>query len=238
MLEPVEEESSGVDGRSTRWDAHNVQRRAEILDAAVAAIEENGPGIGIQQIADRVGLPRPVVYRHFQGRHDLDERIRQTIIDLLMDELAPALTPDGTVQHTIRRAVDTYLGWIERHPRLHHFLGRGSDRQRKAGSRVVAGTKTAIAVHVEALLSEVLGRFGKDTELAESMAFGLVGLVDAPVNRWLSDQDSALTPARLADFLTMSIWNVIDGYLCAVDVRLDPDTTVSELFSGNLSPSR
>jgi AcrR family transcriptional regulator len=156
---------------------------------------------------------------------------RRAIVDRFMTELAPALALDGTPEQMIRRTVDTYLGWVTRHPKLHHFLG-GSRRQPTTGSRVVAGTKTAIAEHVANLLAEVLRAFGKDTDLAESMAFGLVGLVDATVNRWLSDRESTLTAAQLADFLATSIWSVIDGYLRSVDLHVDPETKVSDLLPG------
>ncbi|MDQ3576647.1 MAG: TetR/AcrR family transcriptional regulator [Actinomycetota bacterium] len=93
---------ANADGRSTRWDAHKLQRRLEILDAAVAAIEQDGPHVGVKQIAERVGLPRSVVYRHFTGRADLDEQIRQRIIDGLMIRLTPTPHPDGTMLAAIR----------------------------------------------------------------------------------------------------------------------------------------
>ena len=47
------------DGRSTRWSAHREARRAELVLAAVAAIDEHGPGAGIEprqpQIVNRIG---------------------------------------------------------------------------------------------------------------------------------------------------------------------------------------
>ncbi len=58
MLDAAE---TAADGRATRWDAHKAQRRVEVLDAAVELIERAGPVVGLQQIVDHVGLPRPVV---------------------------------------------------------------------------------------------------------------------------------------------------------------------------------
>ena len=65
-----------ADGRQVRWDKHNQARRQHILDAAIAVLEDAEPGgeVHVQQIADRAGLSRTVVYRHFADRADLDAR--------------------------------------------------------------------------------------------------------------------------------------------------------------------
>lgn len=223
--------SPDADGRATRWESHKARRRAEVIEAAVVAIEADGLDIGVKQIAERVGVPRSVVYRHFKDRADLDEQIRQHVVELLMVRLAPTLRPGGTVSEAIRRAIGTYLDWIERHPRLHEFLGKGMSRSAGASPAVV-GTKTAIAVDVSHLFAAVLRRHQVRTELASSIAFGLVGFVDATVNHWLADRDRTLTAAELAAFLSRSIWHVLDGNLRALGIELDPDAPVSELLNG------
>ena len=220
-----------TDGRSTRWNAHKAQRRLDLLDAAVAVIEEEGPEFGVKQIADRLGLPRSVVYRHFKDRADLDELIRRRIVDSLMADLAPTLQPDGTVVAAIRHAIDAYLDWIRRHPRLHAFLGAGAPAPGD-GAGVVAGTKAAIAVQVGELFEVVLKSLGQDPAPAPSIAFGIVGFVDAAVNHWLADKRHALTGDQLADLLTCSIWSVLDGNLRSMGVDLAPDRLVSDLIGG------
>ncbi|MBE9375908.1 TetR/AcrR family transcriptional regulator [Saccharopolyspora sp. HNM0983] len=225
-------ETTSGDGRTTRWDAHKAQRREDVLDAAVAAIEQDGPGVGVRRIAEEAGLPRSVVYRHFADRADLDERVRQRVVDALMTELAPTLRPDGTPEEAIRRAVDAYLGWIERHPRLHAFLGAGSGRPGPDSSRAVSGTKSVIAATVADLFTRLVRASGADTLLAGPLASGLVGLVDASVNRWLGDREGGLSAGELADYLTRSAWLVLDGNLRALGVELDPRTPVGDLLEG------
>jgi len=217
------------DGRTTRWTDHKVERREQVLEAAVAEIAEQGSGVGVQQIAARADIPRSAVYRIFTDRSDLDEQIRARIIDRLMSDLAPALTPQGTVEQAIARAVDTYLGWIVDAPRLHQFLRTGSATRRTVGSRVVTGTRTAIAVQLSDLLEALLRNLGKDATATESIAFGLIGLVDASVNRWLGSSTPTTTSDQLAAFLTTSIWQVLDGNLRRLDVTIDPATPLNLL---------
>lgn len=222
-------ESTQPDGRSTRWNDHKEQRRALILDAALDAVNADGADVGVQQIAERADLPRSVVYRIFKDRADLDEQLRVRILDMMMLELAPTLTPKGTVGEAISQAVDTYLRWIVKYPRLHHFLGRGSSSTRPAGSKVVTGTKTAIAVQLGNLLGAILVTRGKSPKMAEPLAFGIIGLVDVSVNRWLSQPQSDVSSVDLAEFLELSIWQVLDGNLRRMGIDITLETPISEL---------
>lgn len=219
--------TSESDGRRRRWDAHKTARRADFLEAAVATIEQRGPHVGVKQVAEHAGLPRPVLYRHFRDRQDLDEQIRETIVGRLMAELVPILVPDGTPRQTIRNAVSTYLGWIDRNPRLHQFLSTG--RTHDPGSRVIVNTKTAIAGHLAELLVRVLRSYDARTDIAEPLAFAVVGLVDSAVNRWLSTTDPQWSAGELADFLSTSIWNLVEGQLRGLGMVVDPDTAFAEL---------
>lgn len=217
------------DGRATRWSDHKVRRREHILAAAVEVISESGSDVGVQRIAERAGIPRSVVYRHFQGRGDLDEQIRERIIDLLLEAISPALTPHGTVRGAIDHAVTAYMQWIIDVPRLHQFLGIGSASRRTVGSRVVTGTKTAIAVQLSEIFGRVLTAANASPAVAETLAFALTGMVDSSVNRWLARDGSSMTADELGDFLRTAIWQVIDGTLRGVGVTIGPDTPITEL---------
>lgn len=224
-----------ADGRATRWDDHKAARREHILAAAVEVIGETPGDVGVAEIARRAGIPRSAVYRHFADRGDLDEQIRQRIIGMLLEAIAPALTPRGTVREAIDAAVSSYMDWILTAPRLHHFLGIGSAARRTVGSRVVTGTKTAIAVRLADVIAAAFSALDAPDEMAETLAFGLTGLVDSSVNRWLASAHPAVTIEQLGDFLRMAIWQVIDGTLRAAGVAIDADTPVADLSGDGLS---
>lgn len=224
-----------VDGRSVRWEDHKAARRTQVLDAAMKAIDEEGPGVGVQQIAARAGLPRSVVYRLFKERGDLDEQVRGHIVSTLMTSLAPALAPEGTAYSAIERAVNTYVTWIAQHPNLHHFLGSGSKRRPATMSKVVTGTKTAIGLYITDVFSTALRRAGADESGAETIAFAVIGLVDASVNRWLSSRKRSASEEKLAEVVSRSVWHVIRGSLSDVGIEIDPDTPLSKL-TGDIRP--
>lgn len=219
-----------TDGRTIRWEEHKAQRRLDVLDAAIEVIERHGVDVTVKQIADRLGLPRPVVYRHFDGRTDLDEQIRARILEMLLAELEPALRPAGTVAEAVRHAVASYLGWVERHPRLHHFLGTGRHHKRATGSPAVSGARDAIAARLAALFTAALDHFGKDASFARPMAYGVIGLVDGVVNAWRGDPDTLVAPADVVGRLTDSILALIESNARALGLPVHAGTPVHELL--------
>ncbi|WP_232535423.1 TetR/AcrR family transcriptional regulator [Nocardia terpenica] len=220
---------AAVDGRSTRWDGHKERRRAEVLDAAVAVIEENGVDVSVQQIADRLSLPRPVVYRHFDGRTDLDEQIRRRILESLLSELMPTLRADGTVKDAVRGAVGTYVGWVERHPNLHRFLT--GDAREGDSSHALAGARSRIGGRLAEMFAASLARFGIDPNRARPMAFGILGFVDGVVNSWRADPTTTLTSDQIGAIVSGSVLAIFEGNARSLGVPLERDSLVSDLLT-------
>jgi AcrR family transcriptional regulator len=209
-----------ADGRSTRWDDHTAERRQRILDAAIESIAESGDTVAVRDIADRAGVPRSVVYRIFADRDDLDEQVRAAIVERMMTVLAPTLEPNGTIHASVNEAATTYVAWVAKHPRLHQFLGTGSAKRRTTGSRVVTGTRSAIARQLTNLLQQVAKRTGSNPAAAEPLAFGLIGLVDGAVNRWVNNPRSKVSADELSRFLADSVWVVLRAEAAQLGVSL------------------
>ncbi len=104
------------------------ERRQHLIDAAIAEIEAVEPGaeVHVQQIAQRAGVGRTVVYRHFDDRSDLDRAVQTDVVDRLASTLVEAVPLDGTVPDIIRRVVGSYVDWAVTHPSLHQLALRDS----------------------------------------------------------------------------------------------------------------
>ena len=170
-----------TDGRQARWDKHNLERRETILSAAIAVIEGEQPGaeVHVQQIAERAGLSRTVVYRHFNDRADLDRAVQTEILEELWGQLLPSVTLDGTIPQIVERIVATYVGWAVAHPALHKLAEQDTTRDgtgplQQGIERIAEQVATLIVTAVDALQVEV-----SDEERAaiDPLVFGLVGAV-------------------------------------------------------------
>ena len=223
-----------TDGRQLRWDSHNQARRQHILDAAIQVLSDAAPGteVHVQQIADRAGLSRTVVYRHFADRADLDAAVQGRALELLRAELVPSLLFEGTPVDIIRRIVSAYVGWASEHPRLHEFAqqdppGPGIGQMERAIQQIAGQIEDLINVGVEVLHV----RLGDDDVAAlDPLVFGLVGAVFTSTRRWLSRPQREPSREQFVELVTEAVWLQIAGMASRRGVELDPDVPVEALL--------
>lgn len=229
------------DGRQSRWNRHNAQRRQHLIDAAIAEIEAAEPGaeVHVQQIAQRAGVGRTVVYRHFDDRADLDRAVQTDVVDGLSGNLVDAVTLDGTVPDIIRRVVGTYVEWAVTHPSLHQLALRdsgadGSGPLQEGLGRIAGQVREVIEYAVEALRLEVSG----DQRAAlEPLVFGLVGAVFGAVRRWAASAFREPSADVLVELVTDSVWFLIAGHAGSLGLELRRDQAVEDLLLAAVAES-
>lgn len=220
--EPAEPRGEATrDGRSTRWDPHRRERRLSIINAAIAAIEEHGPDVLTAQIAQRAGVPRTHVYRHFDGKPALDLAVSTHVATQIAQRIRTGLTSGGTAIAIIGGAVDQHLGWVEAHPNLYRFLAQHSYRVRTDAVGTAGDAKAVFAAELTTLFSRYLTALGVSTEPAERVIVGVVGLVDATAAWWLGHPD--LPRATIAAELTDEVWLLIERTSRQLGVVLAPN---------------
>lgn len=227
MAQSTSNEASERDGRSTRWDPHRRERRLMIITAAIEAIEEYGPDALTAQMAEKAGVPRTHVYRHFDGKRSLDLAVSSHIANQIGQRIRAALGIPGSAREIISASIDEHLGWIEAHPNLYRFLAQHAYTVRATGSHVADDAKAAFATELTTLINRYMQALGVDTAPAERMVVGVVGLVDATAGWWLERRD----PPRgtLTAELTERVWLIIDRSGQELGLRLDPDQPLPSL---------
>lgn len=215
------------DGRSTRWDPHRRERRLAIINAAIAAIEEYGPDALTAQIAEKAGVPRTHVYRHFDGKPALDLAVSTHVANQIAQSIRAGLASGGTAMAIIGGAIDQHLSWVESHPNLYRFLAQHSYRVRTDSLGSAGDAKAAIAAELTVLIERYMAAFGLDTEPAARVVVGVVGLVDATAAWWLGRGD----PPRSAvtGDLTDEVWLLLDRTMRRLGFALDPNEPLPEI---------
>ena len=203
-----------VDGRTARWAGHRAQRRAAIVDAAIAVIEREGPAATVEQVGAELGVTRQVLYRHFSDRADLDRAIAERAASQLVDDLLPHLGLGDDLPTSIRAALGAYLDYIEEHLSLYRFV-RAHDNDVAAGfggtadASAVRQVKDTVAGRLAALASGLIDGDG-EARSGELLAVGVVGMADAVISHWL-DFPGDCGREQLLDRLTLMLAGAIEA---------------------------
>ncbi len=218
-----------MDGRVARWAGQREKRRAGVVAAALTAIGEHGPWVSTEQITERAGMARPRLYRHFEDADDLYSAIGQRIAELIVAEMTPALTsPSGTAREIITRVVSTYTVWMTDNISLYHYVVSRSLEANPGRRQFAADIRTTISGLLRDLLIRYMTLLSVDTEVADPLAFGLVGMVESATARW-SVEPGGLSRDELVEGLANWIWGMLDNVLRDSGVILDPDLPLPPL---------
>jgi AcrR family transcriptional regulator len=216
------------DGRSTRWNQHRAIRRRELVDATLRAIRQHGAGVGMDEIAAVAGTSKTVVYRHFTDRQGLYAAVCESVDALILRNLALATghaggdltTADFSPRALVAGAVDAYLTLVEKDPEVYRFVVTAPLLDQTSGDPAATVTDH-IAAQMTEVIAAALARAGRDTAAAPVWGAGLVGMVRAAADRWLTDP--AMSRHELTEHLTDLAWGGLSPAW-----PTDPDTDPQE----------
>jgi AcrR family transcriptional regulator len=202
------------DGRHSRWDDHRESRRAELVEAAVAAIDEHGPTASIAQIAESAGVSKPVLYRYFSDKDDLYRAVGHWGADQVVQAVVPTMASKRPVRERVERATTLYLTLISRHPNVFFLLVDHPNNQDP-----FADGKEMIAAAFARTLNDGLSELGVDASGAEPWAYGVLGFGLSTGEWWLRRQ--TMSRAAVSRHLSSFIWNAFEGIARENGVRID-----------------
>jgi AcrR family transcriptional regulator len=190
--------------RDPERDERREARRAQLLDDAIEAIRELGPGATMEQLARRGGVTKPILYRHFRDREGLISAIADRFSAQLLSSVQSALTTDAEPRALLESTVDAYLAFIELEPNLYRFL-LGQAGSTSTGLVHFNPLIDTIARQVALVIGEQLRSLGLDSGGAVPWGYGIVGLVHQAGDWWLEDR--TMPRARLTGYLTSLLWD-------------------------------
>ncbi|HWJ09447.1 MAG TPA: TetR/AcrR family transcriptional regulator [Nocardioides sp.] len=204
MVDVVKWVDSTVRRRNAKEALESDARRAQVVQAAIDAIEAGGGAVGMGQIAERAGIPRPNVYRHFASKEQLDAEVARYAATELLRRVRPHLATPGTPVEIIRGLIAPCVAWAAEHPHLFRFLA--AQQQTKALHRARLGRTRLLSEIVEAARS-YLRATPLSADPPEGVLVGVMGMVDASIIWWFDHHDE--TQEQLVDRLTRQVAAVL-----------------------------
>ncbi|WP_019624042.1 TetR/AcrR family transcriptional regulator [Thioalkalivibrio thiocyanoxidans] len=167
------------------------ERREEIVRALLDLTAEHGArDVSTQDIADRVGIAQPTIFRHFPNRDAIFRAALDSIGRKLLDVLTPMFSGRGSADVRLRKLLARQLRFISRRKGLPRLIFserlHREDPELKAVVRDIIDRYTS---RLEELLREGIsqGCFRRDLQPAETARL-IVAMIQGLVMRWsLSD---------------------------------------------------
>ena len=178
-------------------------RRAQLVEVARTAFAERGyEATSVEDIAERAGVSKPIVYEHFGSKEGIYEVVKDREVERLIGLITDSLVGDHP-RILLEQAAGALLTYVDTQTDGFRILVRESPVAATTG--IFASVIGDIAVQVEYILAGQFKDRGYNTKLAPLYSHALVGMV-ALVGQWWLD---ARKPSRddVAAHLVNLAWN-------------------------------
>src|SRR3954471_4861153 len=184
-------------------------RRLQLLRAARDVFVAQGfPAAAMDDIADRAGVSKPVLYQHFPGKRELYLALLEQHVDELTERVADAMADTEDNRARVDAAVGAYFDFIDAEGEAFRLVFE-SDLRNDDDVRAVVDRGTRACV--EAIAEVIAGDTGSDPEQALLLASGLTGLAENSARWWLPRKGTVSRDDAVALMSALS-WRGISGF--------------------------
>jgi len=185
------------------------ERRAQVLRAAREVFVASGyHTTGMDDIAERAGVSKPVLYQHFPGKLDLYLALLDEGITTLLDSLRTALESTTDNKQRVRGAVEAYFDFVD-DPDGAYRLVFESDLINEPAVRDRAESTDA---ECASMLSRVIAEdTGLSPAQAQLLAGGMLGMAQIAARRWLREP-GGVSRSEAVDLIASLGWRGIRGF--------------------------
>jgi AcrR family transcriptional regulator len=159
-------------------------RRKQLLAAAQQVFVAQGyHAAAMDEIAERAGVSKPVLYQHFPGKLELYLALLDTHCDAMLARMHAAMAATSDNKQRVRNAMEAYFEFIDHESEAFRLVFESDLRNdpavRERVERVESG---CIALTADTIMADT----GVSRARAELLAAGLVGAAETAARFWLS----------------------------------------------------
>ncbi len=170
------------DGRPTRLPRS--ARRKQLLAAAQEVFVAQGyHAAAMDDIAERAGVSKPVLYQHFPGKLELYLALLDKHCDAIVAQVQAAMEATSDNKERVRGAVEAYFDFVDHESEAFRLVFESDLRNEPAvRERVERVERGCIAAITDTIISDT----GVSRSRAELLASGLVGAAETAAQFWLA----------------------------------------------------
>ncbi len=169
-----------ADRAPTRLPA--AQRRAQLLDAALATFAERGfDGASMNDVAEAAGVTKPVLYQHFASKQALYRELVDDIGARLETAIMDVVVEAGTGRQQVEAGFRAFFRWATGEGEAFRVLFADRNRTDRDLAAAVAKVEQMMVDRV----AELIAIEGLTPDERQVLAFGVVGVAEATSRQWL-----------------------------------------------------
>ncbi|MEU4682152.1 TetR/AcrR family transcriptional regulator [Streptomyces xinghaiensis] len=184
-------------------------RRNQLLGAAQEVFVAQGyHAAAMDDIAERAGVSKPVLYQHFPGKLDLYLALLDQHCDALLDAVRTALASTSDNKLRVAATIDAYFAYVENKGGAFRLVFESDLTNEPA----VAERVERVSLESAKAVSEVIA---EDTDLpseeAMLLAVGMCGMAQITARYWLASGQQVPRDAA-AKLISSLSWRGIAGF--------------------------
>lgn len=185
------------------------ERRAQLLEAALEVFVQQGyHAAAMDDIAERAGVSKPVLYQHFPGKLELYLAILDSACDAIIDNCRRALLATEDNKERVAGAVDVFYAYVAHETGAFRLVFESDLTNEPAVRDHVDRVTTECGDLIAAVIADDTGL---PAEAARLLAVSLVGMAQVSARFWLTG-DGELEREQATALVTGLAWRGIRGY--------------------------
>ncbi len=160
------------------------ERRTQLVEIGREVFAERGyDAASVEEIAERAGISKPIIYEHFGGKEGLYAVVVDREMERVIGKISDAIS-DGSPRDRLEGAALAFLTYVKDSPDGFSVLSR--DAPANVG---MASLLAEVGQRVGDVFADQFKRAGYDTKFAPIYAQSLIGMVTF-VGQWWTEERS------------------------------------------------
>ena len=179
------------------------ERRGQLLIAASEVFVDRGyHAAGMDEIADRAGVSKPILYQHFVSKLELYLAVLAKHVENLVSGVRQALRTTTDNRQRLRSAVQAFFDFIEHDGQGYRLI---FENDNVAEPQVAVQVRVATESCIDAIFDLISHDSGLDPHRARMVAVGLVAISVDCARYWL-DSDRPISKEDAIDGTVAFAW--------------------------------
>ena len=185
------------------------ERRAQLLDSALEVFVAQGyHAAAMDDIAERAGVSKPVLYQHFPGKLDLYLALLDAACDDVIDNCRQALAATHDNKHRVAAAMAAFYAYVAADGGAFRLVFESDLTNEPAVREHVERVTTECAAMIADVIHDDTGLPGEASRL---LAVSLVGMAQVSARFWISEA-AGIDQAQAVELVSGLAWRGIRGY--------------------------